>query len=289
MRSRGRLLLWRKEKDSLQQEKNKLQTQNKTLMDIVGPLPASLDNFFPPKAPAPVHLIEMFAMDQPWAGIIVDLQEQDIPGVQKNYEGFKAQYNKLAGMVPEWKGLFPAAPVEALGAALTTGDPAKVGPALGQVCDSCHFINQIKSHQKYHWPDFSKINLTDPVARESVPWVEYMFRMAGAYDGIGNDMAQGQLDNARKNFEAFSSRFKALPAIACVNCHATPRTYFVDSSITGMVDNLGKELSSAIPDPKKVGDIVGAIGNESCMKCHLVHLPAQNRKNQWDTFKDLLK
>ena len=281
-----------KDKDSLQQERGKLQAQNNTLKVLAGPLPASLDNFFPPKAPAPIYLFEMFALSGAFSGIGVDLQERDVPGVQKNYEAFKAQYAKMSGMVPEWKELFPTAPVEALGVALSSGDPAKIGPAMGQigqVCGTCHLLNQTKAHQKYHWPDFGIIKLTDPVSKQSLSWVDYMFAMAGAYDGIGNDLGQGQLENARKQFDAFSARFKALPTIACVNCHTTPRTYFVDASMMTMVDNLGKEISSATPDPKKVGDLIGVVGNESCMKCHLVHLPAQSTKDRWNAVGDLFK
>lgn len=182
------------EVDNLKAQVAALQKQNQALKDIAGPLPASLDNLFPPKAPAPVYLLEMFALSGPFEGIIVDLQEQDMPGVQANYQAFKAQYQKMSGMVPEWKDRFPLAPVDALGQALASGDPAKVGPALGQVgqvCGSCHLLFQTKAHQKYHWPDFETVRVTDPVTNESVPWVEYMMRMGGAYSGIGNDLQQG--------------------------------------------------------------------------------------------------
>lgn len=97
------------------------------------------------------------------------------------------------------------------------------------------------------------------------------------------------MDNARKNFQAFSARFKALPTNGCVNCHATPRTYFVDASIQGMVDQLGKAVAATPPDAKAIEQLSGAIGNESCLKCHLVHLPAANRKAQWQKLADVFK
>lgn len=277
---------------SLEAEKSGLAEQNETLKDIAGPLPASLDNFFPPKAPAPVYLFEMFALSGPFEGIIVDLQQQDIPGVLANYEAFKAQYEKMAGMVPEWTDRFPMEPVEALGKALASGDPAQVGPAMGQVgqvCGSCHLLSQVKAYQKYHWMDFGTVRVTDPLTNESLPWVEYMMRMAGAYSGIANDLQQGQLDNARQNFQAFSAMFKALPTNACVNCHTTPRTYFVDASIQGMVDQLGEVLAAPSPDPQAVEQLSGAIGMESCMKCHLVHIPAAQVNTRWERFADLFK
>lgn len=267
-----------------------LEKENQQLKAIAGPLPASLDKFFPPQAPAPVWLLEMFNLEQPLVGIIVDLQENDIPGAKANYGAFKAQWTKMSGMVPEWKDRFPTGPVDELGKALDSGDPAKVGQAMGQVgqaCASCHLLFQTKAHQKYHWPDFETIQLTDPVTRETVPWIEYMQRMAGAMVGIGNDLQQGQPDKARQNFDAFSARFKALPG-GCDKCHTTPRTYFVDKSVQDMVDALGRALQGP-PDPQKLGQLMEGIGNESCAKCHLVHFPAQNRKAQWKTFADLFK
>ena len=138
---------------ALQGEKASLEGQKQILIDIAGPLPASLDQFFPPAAPAPVYLFEMFALAGPFEGIMVDLQEGDIPGVQANFEAFKAQYEKMSGMVPEWTDHFPMEPVEALGQALANGDPAQVGPAMGGVggvCGSCHMLDMVKAQQKYH-------------------------------------------------------------------------------------------------------------------------------------------
>ena len=185
----------------LQADKAALQEQNKQLKELVGPLPASLDNYFPPKAQAPIWLIEMFALASPLESIEVDLQQGDIAGAKANYTAFKTQYAKMAEMVPEWKARFPMAPVEALGKALESGDPKQVGPAMGQVgqvCGSCHLANQTKAFVKYHWPDFEALKLTDPVSKESVAWVDYMRAMAGAFTGISNDLQQGQVDNARE-------------------------------------------------------------------------------------------
>jgi len=275
-----------------QSEVDKLKAQNQTLKDIAGPLPASLDNYFPPKAQGPVYLLEMFALEGPFAGIIADLQQRDAAGAKANYDAFKAQYQKVSRMVPEWKNLFPMSPVDALGQAIASGDPANVGPALeqvNQVCGSCHLLNQTKAHQKYHWPNFETIKVPDPVTNESVGWVEYMRRLGGAFMAIGSDLQQGQLDNARQDFQAFDARFKAMPSEACIYCHATPRTYFVDPTVQAMADNLGKALSTTPPDAKTVGELSGAIGNESCLKCHYVHFPAQNRKATWVKFDSLFK
>jgi len=270
------------------------------LKEIAGPPPASLDNLFPPKAAAPIYLLEMLNLSGPFAGIGVDLQEKDIPGVKANYQAFKAQYDKVAGMVPEWKSLIPKEPIDALGQAIDSGDPAKVGPAMekaAEVCSSCHLVNMVKVQQKYHWPNFDDVKLTDPVTSQSLAFVDYMKVMEGAYSGIATDLQEGQLDNARKNFEAFNARFKALAlstgGCATKGCHDAqpfkPRAYFVDDSIQATVDQLGKELASPTPDAQTVQQLSGAIGMESCLKCHWVHLPAQMSKDTWETYKDILK
>jgi len=117
------------------------------LKEVAGPPPDSLDNLFPPNTPAPVYLIEMFNLSGPFEGIGVDLQEQDTAGVKANYQAFKTQYDKVAGMVPEWQSRFPKEPVDALGQAINSGDPAKIGAAMGnvgEVCGSCHLLYQVK-------------------------------------------------------------------------------------------------------------------------------------------------
>lgn len=268
-----------------------LEADNELLKEIAGPLPASLDQYFPPAAPAPIYLIEMFALAGPFEGIGVDLGQGDIDGAMANYNAFKEQYTKMSEMVPEWKGKFPSEPVDALGEALTSGDPSKIGPAMGAVggvCGACHELNMVKAYQKYHWQDFDNIEIRDPISGENLGWQEYMFALAGAFGGITNDLAQGQVDNAIANFEVFDARFDALGG-SCFNCHTSERTYFVDASVQGMIDQVGQALLAPTPDPGAIGGIIGGIGNESCMKCHLVHIPSQNTKGKWEHYEDLFK
>jgi len=275
----------------LEAENARLAEENALLKEIAGPLPASLDQYFPPAAPAPVWLLEMFALAGPFEGIGIDLAQGDIEGAMANYNAFKAQYTKMSEMGPEWKDKFPSEPVDALGEALASGDPGKVGPAMGAVggvCGACHSLNQVKAFQKYHWGDFDAIEIKDPVSGENLGWRDYMFALAGSFGGITNDLAQGQNDNAVANFEAFDARFDALGS-SCFSCHSSERTYFVDATVQGMIDQLGEAVSAPNPDMAAIGGLAGGIGNESCFKCHLVHIPAQNTKHKWETFEDLFK
>lgn len=276
---------------NLQPQVDKLTEENKMLREIAGPPPASLDNLFPPKAPAPVYLLEMFGLSGPFEGIGIDLQEGDIAGAKANFDAFQKQYIKMSDMVPEWKDKFPMTPVDTLGQALASGDPAKVGPAMGQVgevCGSCHLLFQSKVFQKYHWPDFKIVKVNDPVTNKPMAWRDYMIALATSFSGVSNDLQQGQLDKARQHFKEFSVRFKTLPA-GCAACHNTPRTYFVDPSVLAMIDQIGKAVDATPPDAKTIGELMGAVGNESCMKCHFVHIPPQQTKERWEKFEDMLK
>ena len=276
---------------NLKPQLDKLEKENKLLKEMAGPLPASLDKYFPPQSPKPVYLMEMFGLSNPFEGISLDLQEKDMAGAKANYDAFKAQYQKLSNMVDEWKDKFPMGPVDTLGQALAGGDPSKVGPAMGrvgQVCASCHILNQIKAHQKYHWGNFDEIKINDPLSQKQISWHDYMMQMAGTFSGIGNELQQKQLDNARKNFKAFNAMFEGLTE-GCALCHDTPRAYFVDEKVKGMIAEIGKAIDANPPDGNTLQQLLGAVGQESCMKCHLVHMASFNTKARWQTFGELFK
>jgi len=64
--------------------------------DVMAPLPASLDNFFPPKAEQPIYLLRMLGMAKPLSGIMADLSENDFANVMANFEQFKTQYSEVS-------------------------------------------------------------------------------------------------------------------------------------------------------------------------------------------------
>jgi hypothetical protein len=235
--------------------------------------------------------MEMFALSAPFEGIGTNLQEKDMDGAKASFKAFKSQYLKVSAMVEEWKDKFPIQPLDTLEQALTAGDNAKIGNAMGrvgQVCAACHLINMVKAQQEYHWPAFEEIKLTDSVSKASLPWREYMVRMAGAYNGIGVDMKEGKANNARTDLQAFSSLFTGL-ADGCENCHETPRAYFVDTKVKVMISELGKAVNASTPDTATIGKLNGEIGMESCLKCHLVHIPSAHAKARWKKYTELFK
>lgn len=239
-------------------------------------LPASLDALYPPKAEGPVWLLAMHGMNLPLAGIVVDLNEGDKDGMTADYERFKAEYETTAGLVPEWRDQFDMEPILALGDALKGGDAGTIMAAVekvGATCHHCHLATMVPVQQKYHWPDFKMISAHDPLSGRDLDFVGLMQMLNGTFSGIAVDLQQGQIENARRQGQAFAALFASMKE-TCEACHDAERAYYVDARVQSMVDDLGAALSEAEVDPAVVADLSRKIGAENCTACHLVHLPA---------------
>lgn len=269
---------------TLEAENTALKGQVQMLEELAGPPPAFLDRLFPPQAPAPILFIEMMTLEGAFTGLLTDLFEEDFGNLAGDMERFKAQYVKIrTEIVPEWQDLMPLEPLDALEKALGTGDPGQIMPAVGgvgAVCGKCHGIHEMKVKQKYTWPSFEEVTLTDPLTQQQQPWADYMLGVAVNFSGIGHNLQQGQIDNAKKSFQAFNARFNTLRN-GCEECHDTDRTYFVDKNIQDKIDALGQALEATPPDGAAIGGLMQEIGGESCGKCHLVHQPAAFAQRAW--------
>lgn len=248
-----------------------------------GQPPAALDNFFPPKAPAPVLLFKMLELNEALAGTAVNMMEQDFENAGKHYATFKERYAAMSKLVPEWERYYDLEAVDELGAAMKAGDQGRVMAAFGRVggtCHACHVDNMAAVQFKYHWDDFSRVQATDPVTNQPSAFAPFMQHMAMSFDGIGIDLKEGQADRAAKHAEDFEKRFHAMGE-TCSACHQTERKYYVDASVTAMVSELTAVAKSPNPDLAKLGQLTQAIGMESCFKCHLVHIPAATAHARW--------
>lgn len=265
------------------QELASLREEVAQLRAVAGPPPASLDSLYPPAAQGPVLLMRMVGLAEALSGLGVDVFQQDRENVPAGLERFRSEYAAVAALVPEWQASYPMEPVEALAAALETGDPAQIGPAfeaVGAVCHDCHVANMSKVQFRYRWGDFGSIALTDPSSGRSLNFRQMMQEMEMAFVGVGTDLAQGQLANARQNFATFQARFD-LVASACAYCHASEREYFVDADVRRLIQQLGAALRTAAPDGAQMMQLGQRIGEESCARCHLVHGPAAMAKARW--------
>lgn len=242
---------------------------------IGSPLPRSLDALYPPKAEKPIFLISMLGLDTSFWGIVVDLFENDLQYAQANFRKFKEQYVAISKLVPEWEKSYSMGPVEELGATLQTGDREKVVAAfeeVGKVCHACHIKTMPPVQQKYRWGDFSAIRARDPLTNQEVDFPELKRNLAANFAGISVDTEQVQRRNAQKQFQGFIARFQVLKE-TCGNCHDTERKAYVDESLQGLIDQLEQVLSGSSVDPITVERLQKGIGMESCLKCHLVHIP----------------
>lgn len=239
--------------------------------------PESLEKYYPPQAREPVYLMKMFEFSVPFSGILSDLFEGDLENVLPNFEKFKMLYTEISKMVPEWEKFFPHGPVDELGKALAKGNQKEVMAAYeraGQICHDCHIKNMASVQQKYHWGDFRKIRIKDPLTQEKVNFPRLMQYLEVSFGGIIVDIKQNQRENAQKQLQGFKARFQALKE-TCEECHATSeRKYYVDEEILGIIEKLEAALGESQMDPKKALSYAQEIGTESCHKCHLVHAPA---------------
>jgi hypothetical protein len=250
--------------------------------------PKSLDRFYPPQAKQPILLAEMIKLTLFFTSISHDALQGDWENAQGGFDNFKEQIIKLSGMIPEWKKHFRMDLVEELGRAVAQKNvPAimevrnkKVGPAI---CGKCHNEHRVGVWYRYHWKDFGKIMVDDPISKKTLKYRDFMFRVAGSFDGINIDMQQGQPGNAQKTFKAFTARVEAFKK-ACNECHDPKKgekKYYISTDVMGMINNLGVEISKPSPATDKVDDLFMRIGINMCYQCHQVHLPAGDMQRLW--------
>lgn len=239
-------------------------------------LPSSLEALYPPQAEGPVWYISMHGMNTGLTGVLVDAFEQDWTGAQANYEAFRARFEETSHLVPEWTQRFEIEPVDALGAAVQGRDPGAIlgaVQAVGAVCHHCHLDAMVPVQQRFRWPDFKGINVQDPVLGADMPFPQFMQMVNLSLTGIAVDLQQGQPGNALQHVAALKARMTELEG-SCEACHDTPRTYFVDQPIKDLIAKIESALNAPKPDPGAVAAAAQGIGEQSCLGCHLVHLPA---------------
>ena len=92
------------------------------------------------------------------------------------------------------------------------------------------------------------------IYEQTLKTLEAQFKtsMAANLAGITVDLKQGQVDKARKQFEAFQARFRTLSE-TCNGCHDKRSRYYVDSDTQDTLEEIGRALSSGNPETHTVG------------------------------------
>jgi len=264
------------ELDALRKENETLKAENTRLAAKVVTLPASLDALYPPKADSPALLMAMNGLAIKMTSVPVALGQKDAAAAQKYFEEFQGLYGQVSKMVPEWSGHYPQEPIDALGKAVAAGDPAAVGSAMeaiDAVCADCHHEYMVPVQQKYRWKDFASLEITDPVTKEKSNYAGQMRAIEATFVGIMVHLDGGRPAEAVAATKALKSRMVEFRDV-CQECHDSEREYFVDDDTLSILDDLGKAIGSGHADPQAVMGLAMKFGEQSCSRCHLVHVPA---------------
>jgi hypothetical protein len=243
-------------------------------------LPGSLDKFYAgstPEVPGNELLGEMFTQAGAFEGIAVNLQEHDMANATASYNVFAGEYKNISEKVPEWQDYFDIATVNKLGNDLkannVTASFQDIG-TIGATCSKCHADHQPQVWAKYYWRNFDTVNVSTPGG--NLTWPNAMFALAGSFDSIGVNAAEGKQIEANNSFNQFKALYTDTKQ-ACNQCHDTPRYYYVSDDVFTKIDQMGENITAGnLQNAQKIQQELGI----ECYKCHVLHMPAQDMKDK---------
>ncbi len=246
-------------------------------------LPPALDSFYKgsvPETPGSAYVFEMFKLADPMIGITTDVQQGDMNNATANFNQFKAQYQKVSKMVPQWQGYWDIKLVNQLGTDLDNKNVPAVFQdveKISQGCAKCHGNEAPQVWAKYYWKDFDTVNVSTPEGNLS--WNDAMTKyLDGAYSGTGSNIREGKQQDAINSFNLFKSMMLNFKQ-ACNDCHNTPRYYFVSDDVMAKVDQMGEDIQAGkLADAEIIRQQLG----DTCFRCHVIHMPAQDMKDKME-------
>jgi cytochrome c556 len=244
-------------------------------------LPDSLDKFYAhstPEVPSSEWVGEMFKMAGAFDGVVVNMQEGDMPNAIAQYNIFADEYKKVSEKVPEWKGYFDIPAVHKLGTDLKSGaSPSVLGKdigAIGATCEKCMGERMAQVQAKYYWKNFDTVNVS--TAHGNASWKDAMGELDGDFAGITINAQKADWNAAELSLNHYKSLYKNLKE-ACKNCHDTPRLYYDSDDVFTQIDNT--EANVTAQNLSAVMSNTQWLGNQ-CYRCHALHMPAQQMKNK---------
>ncbi len=246
-------------------------------------LPSTLDNIYNgsiPETPSGSYIPEMFKLADPMIGITTAVQEGDMANATVNFIQFKAQYQKVSKMVPQWQGYWDINLVNQLGDDLNNNNVPAVFQDVGKIgqdCARCHGNEMPQVWAKYYWKDFDTVNVSTPEGNLS--WTDAMTKyLDAAYSGTGSNIREGKQQDALNSsilFKTMMLNFKQ----ACNDCHKTPRYYFVSDDVMANVTQMVNEIQAGkLADAEIIRQQLG----DTCFRCHVIHMPAQDMKDKME-------
>ena len=249
--------------------------------------PKSLDQYYQ-KEPSD-WLMGMFGLVGPMGAMETHLKYGNMDKAKEYFAAFKAEYFKMSKMVPEWSDHFPSKPIENLETALDSVDSNRINLGIqdvGKTCATCHQEHLPAVWYKYHWKDFAKIKIPDPITVKLRGFVEYMFGLHHSYSAtmtfLAEEKAGGKFNKTIEALFDLEKRVEALN-VGCQECHGKEdkRKYYTSSDVIDLLSTARYELQKTPPNIEDANKELLIAGMESCYKCHLVHVPAANIHRAW--------
>ncbi len=246
-------------------------------------LPLSLDKWFVNQTlevPGTSDWVqEMFIQAGAFEGIATNLQQGDFANATASYNAFASEYKNVSKKVPEWKGYFDLAAVDKLGddikAKNVSASFQDIG-TIGATCSNCHADRQPQVWAKYYWRNFDTVNVS--TAQVNLSWTPAMFALAGAFDGMGANLAYNKQKEANDSFNQYVALYTDIKD-ACKNCHDTPRYYYVSDDVFAQIDQLGQNITAGnLQNAQKIQQDLAI----QCYKCHVLHMPTQDMKDKME-------
>ena len=248
--------------------------------------PKSLSKYYPPQSKEPKWIQQMHKMSTHFGGVFLNLKEKDFENVDMHADKLVEEYKKTSEMVPEWEEYFDIKAAENFAKAAKTHDIAKAGKAsgvLGKTCGKCHAEQEVAVWTKFHWPNFHKVMVTDPITEKEMDFDDYMGAISSSFKGVTVNFGEGQYGRSAKALKGFKSRYMELKSI-CSKCHTTDdvKLFYVGKDANKAFEGLSKELNSEKPNPGKFWKNVGLLGKTGCKHCHLTHRTYSFIQETWE-------
>ncbi len=190
-------------------------------------------------------------------------------------KSFREQQAKVAAMVPSWRGLFPAAPIEELANAVSAKASVEarreIVTRIEKSCTACHARYMFPVQAHYRWGNFSAA--TAQTENGELTFHQLMLDLASGLGAVRGDVAAGQVKEALAAFTTLRERFVTMELL-CANCHEQPRQYFVDINVKQRLLKMGGLLRKGEKRPTEYAPLFNDINEMSCLPCHQVHMPA---------------
>lgn len=236
--------------------------------------PDELSKYYPPKSEKMEFLHLMHELSTSLTGLVVNLKGEDWQNAQLWAKKLQENYLKIGQMVKKWDRNLKKANAQKLLEAVKNKDKATAMEnlkAIGRTCVQCHRTYQASVKVKYHTPDFSKINVEDPVSGQKLEYGDYMKNVANDMKLLKVYLTEGKNKEAKKAGLSFTKRLKGLSQ-SCSECHTqeegSEKIYFGERT-QKHINALQEAIKKS--DKKAISTHIGWIAQNNCVKCHNVH------------------